>query len=122
VKLDPAQFEQVLMNLVINARDAMPDGGVLSIETANVELDEHYARQHQAVLPGAYVMLAVHDTGAGIPDAIRERLFEPFCTTRAGGTGLGLAVARRIIDAHSGGLTLESEAGRGTTASVWLPS
>ena len=104
---DGDQLKQVFLNLALNALQAMNRGGRLAVDSGAAQ---------------GGVVVRFHDTGAGIPDAIRERLFEPFCTTRAGGTGLGLAVARRIIDAHSGGLSLESEAGRGTTASVWLPS
>ena len=104
---DGDQLKQVFLNLALNALQAMPDGGRLVVESEGAQ---------------GGVVVRFHDTGGGIPDEIRERLFEPFCTSRAGGTGLGLAVARRIVDAHSGGLSLESEPGRGTTASVWLPS
>ena len=103
---DGDQLKQVFLNLALNALQAMPDGGRLEVDS-------------QAVQGG--VVVHFRDTGVGIPETIREQLFEPFCTTRAGGTGLGLAVARRIVDAHSGGITLESEAGCGTTATVWLP-
>ena len=104
---DGDQLKQVFLNLALNALQAMPDGGRLVVDSEGAQ---------------GGVVVRFHDTGGGIPEEIRERLFEPFCTSRAGGTGLGLAVARRIVDAHSGGLSLESEPGRGTTASVWLPS
>jgi two-component system cell cycle sensor histidine kinase/response regulator CckA len=124
VKADRGQVEQVVMNLAVNARDAMPKGGTFTIETANVELDEHYAKTHQNVKPGAYVALTVTDTGTGMTPEVQARLFEPFFTTKevGKGTGLGLPIARAIVtEKHGGSLTFFSEIGRGTTFSVRLP-
>ena len=123
VELDPGQLEQVLMNLVVNARDAMPTGGQLSIETSNVEPGRHACSKHAGAKPGAFVLLRVSDTGCGMSDAVKEHLFEPFFTTKplGRGTGLGLSTTFGIVEQAGGCIEVQSEPGRGTSFAIHLP-
>lgn len=124
VEVDPSQITQVLMNLVLNARDAMPDGGVIKLKTESLYVDEEYCRNYSWAKPGHYVTISVLDTGKGIPEKIRDRIFDPFFTTKdvGKGTGLGLAVTYSVVKNHGGWINFYSEEGKGTEFKAYIPA
>ena len=124
VMADPTQMHQVLLNMLVNARDAMPRGGTLTVSAENIKLDELYSRMHPDAKPGAYVCIVITDSGTGIPADIRDKIFEPFFTTKeiGTGTGLGLSTTLAIVRSHRGFINLESEMGKGTTFRIYIPA
>lgn len=124
ISADPTQIHQILMNVCINARDAMPSGGTLMIRAANVEIDENYARMNIDAEPGSYIMVTVSDTGTGMSNEVAKRIFDPFFTTKeiGKGTGLGLATTMTIVKSHNGFINVYSELNKGTRFSIYLPS
>ena len=124
MRADPTQLEQIVLNLTVNARDAMPKGGTVEIETDTVELDARYAKEHVGVTPGTYVRLTVTDTGTGMDQATQKRVFEPFFTTKKAGqgTGLGLSIVSNIVKESGGTMELVNNPHGGVTVRIQLPS